>query len=82
MSKHQKHDSNHNVRGIKIEVYNNDVNKALRKLKKKLSDDGIFQTLRKREYYESKGTKRRLEKQAAIRRYKKNQIKQQIQRGY
>jgi len=35
--------------------------------------------LRKREYFESKGTKRRLEKQAAIRRYKKKRLKEQDQ---
>jgi len=62
-------------RGLAVDVHNNDITKALRKLKKKIADDGILQELRKREYYESRGTKRRLEKQAAIRRYKRNRIK-------
>lgn len=75
MSKHQ--DNNNNLKGFKVEVFNNDLGKALRKLKKKLSDDGIFQELRQREFYQSKGTKRRLAKLAAIRRYKKQRIKDQ-----
>lgn len=75
MSKHQ--DNNNNLKGFKVEVFNNDLGKALRKLKKKLSDDGIFQELRQREFYQSKGTKRRLAKLAAIRRYKKNISKSQ-----
>lgn len=73
MSKHSK--TSDILKGTTTEVYNNDLNKALRKLKKKLSDDGIFQTLRNREYFESKGTKRRKAKLAAIRRFKKNLAK-------
>lgn len=69
-------------KGLKVEVFNNDINKALRKLKKKIADDGILQDLRAREYYESKGTRRRKAKEAAIRRYKKNIAKQVAQRGY
>ena len=52
--------------GLKVIVHNNDVSKALRKFKKKIAEDGILQELRKREFYESKGTKRRKEKEAAI----------------
>ena len=63
--------------GLKVIVHNNDINKALRKFKKKVAEDGVLQLLRKREYYESKGTKRRLEKQAAIRRYKRQRAKDQ-----
>jgi ribosomal protein S21 len=62
---------NDTTRGIRIDVYNNDVSRALRKLKKKLAEDGIFQDLKNREYFESKGTKRRKAKEAAIRRHKK-----------
>jgi ribosomal protein S21 len=60
---------------MSVEVRNNDVPRALRKLKKKLADDGVFQTLRQREAFESKGTKKRKAKKAAISRYKKNQLK-------
>lgn len=75
MSRHQKESDN--LKGLQVDVYNNDINKALRKLKKKLADDGIFQVLRTREYFQSKGEKRRLDKLAAIRRYKKQRIKDQ-----
>lgn len=69
-------------KGLQVEVYNNDINKALRKLKKKLADDGIMQDIRKREFYQSRGEKRRLAKKAATRRFKKNQEKLKVQRGY
>lgn len=62
--------------GMRVEVRDNDITKALRKFKKKLADDGLLQELRKREYYESKGTKRRKAKEAAIRRYKRLRAKQ------
>jgi small subunit ribosomal protein S21 len=74
MSRHNKKESI--LQGLYVEVRNNDVNKALRKFKKKVAEDGILQDLRKREYFESTGTKRRLEKQAAIRRYKKKRLKE------
>jgi len=67
----RNNNSDFNKRGLSVDVHNNDVNKALRKLKKKIAEDGLQQELRKREYYQSKGTKRRLEKEAAIRRYKR-----------
>ena len=65
------------LNGIYVEVKNGDFQKAYRKFKKKLADDGILQDIRKKEYFVSKGTKRRLEKQAAIRRYQKNRAKDQ-----
>jgi len=73
MSKHQE--TGTNLKGSKIEVYNGDVNKAMRKLKKRLVEDGLFQTLRAREFYESRGTKRRKAKEAAIRRFKRQRAK-------
>ena len=68
--------------GIYVQVQNNDVNKALRKLKKKIAEEGLVQELKKREFYESKGTRRRKEKEAAIRRHKRNLAKQKSQLGY
>lgn len=74
MSKHAKEQ---NSKGTKVEVYNNDIAKALRKLKKRLAEDGMMQELRAREFYESRGTKRRKAKEAATRRLKKQRIKDQ-----
>lgn len=65
------------ISGLRVEVRNNDIGRAMRKLKKKIAEDGILQELRNREFFESKGTKRRLAKQAAIRRYKKQRAKDQ-----
>ena len=65
------------LQGLYVEVRNGDFAKALRKFKKKITDDGILQDLRSKEYFVSKGTKRRLDKLAAIRRYKKNKSKDQ-----
>jgi len=75
MSKHDE--KNGLITGSRVEVRNNDFGKALRRFKKKMAEDGILQELRSREFYQSKGTKRRLDKQAAIRRYKKQRIKDQ-----
>ena len=67
---------------MKVEVRNNNVDKALRILKKKLQQDGIFNELREREHYTSKGEKKRHAKAAAIRRLKKERKKQLDELGY
>ena len=54
-----------------IEVRNNNVEGALRVLKKKLQDDGIFNDLRNREAFMSKGEKRSRAKAAGKRRAQK-----------
>lgn len=69
--------TNDGPKGSLVIVQNNDFGKALRKFKKKIVEDGILQELRNREYYESKGTKRRKAKEAAIRRYKRQRLKDQ-----
>ena len=56
---------------MKVDVRNNNVDQALRVLKKKLQLDGLFNELREREHYVSKSEKRRRSKAAAIRRQKK-----------
>ena len=56
---------------MRIEVRNNNVDQAMRVLKKKLQLDGLFNDLREREHYVSKSEKRRRSKAAAIRRQKK-----------
>ena len=60
-------------KGLYVEVHNNDVNRALRKLKKTIQNEGIFQTLREREFYQSKGTKRKKAKARAVKRWQKKQ---------
>ena len=65
-----------------VTVRNGDVNGALRVLKKKLIKEGVFQELRERTYYESRGTKRRKAKAAAARRYKRKMQKRFEELGY
>ena len=67
---------------MRIEVRNNNVEKAMRILKKKLTEDGFFNELREREFYMSKGEKRRKERAAATRRQKRNLEKRMIEQGY
>ena len=58
-------------KGTRIEVYNNDVTKALRKLKKVVQAEGIFQTLRDRERFEKPSVKRKKEQARAVKRWQK-----------
>ena len=65
-----------------VDVRNNNVDQALRILKKKLQMDGMFNELREREHFSSKGDKRRHAKAAGIRRCKKEQKKRQEELGF
>lgn len=56
-----------NLQGRKLSVKDGNVDKALRKLKKKMADSGIFQELQKRERY----TKPSIEKKLALSQAKK-----------
>ena len=44
---------------MRVEVRNNNVDKAIRILKKKLTEEGMFNELREREFYETKGQRKR-----------------------
>jgi ribosomal protein S21 len=72
------HQTDSYPKGLRVEVHNNDLTKALRKLKKKIADDGIMQDIKNKEFFESKSLKRRKAKEAAIRRYKKTQKMQDL----
>ena len=54
-----------------VEVRNNDVNKALRILKKRMQNEGLFNEMRDRTFFQSRGEKRRLAKAAGRRRWLK-----------
>ena len=59
-----------------------DVNGALRVLKKKLMKEGLFQELRERSYYQTKGEKRRRAKAAGKRRWQRKVEKRKQELGY
>ena len=66
---------------MRVDVRNNNVDQALRILKKKLLLDGLFNELREREHFVSKGDKRRRAKAAGIRRLKKENKKRREELG-
>jgi small subunit ribosomal protein S21 len=59
--------------GITVEVRNNNVEKALRVLKKKLIKSGQMKELKERQYYQKPSFKKREKKKEGIRKYKKEQ---------
>lgn len=61
------------LKGISVTVRNNDVNGALRILKKKVQRENLLRDLAEREHYTKPSIKRRMKKQAAIIRWKKKQ---------
>lgn len=68
--------------GTYVEVRNNNVDGALRILKKKLQKEGFYSELRGREFYRSRGEKRRLAKAAGRKRHLKALKKRMDDLGY
>jgi small subunit ribosomal protein S21 len=58
-------------KGLYVTVINNDVNRALRKLKKKINNDGLLKELRERQHFEKPSAKRKKAKAAARKRWLK-----------
>jgi small subunit ribosomal protein S21 len=71
-------DKNQFLNGSIVVVVNDNVEKALRKLKKKVQESGILQELREREQYEKPTTARKRAKNAARRRWKKKLESEQL----
>ena len=68
------------MEGLQVDVYNNNVDKALRILKKKVKDANLFLDLKKKQYYEKPSKKRREKKNLAILRNKYKVEKEQKNR--
>ena len=58
---------------IEVRVFNNNVEKAIRVLKKKMLKDGIIKELKQRRYYEKPSEMRLRENKENIRRWRKAQ---------
>jgi len=58
---------------LNIPVVKGNINKALKQFKKKFRDTQVLKELRERKNYTKKSLKRRIEKDEAIRRHKKQQ---------
>lgn len=60
---------------MKIYVKNNDVSRALRVLKKKLTEEGDLREMRERQHFVSAGEQRRMDEKAGRRRWLKKRVK-------
>ena len=60
-------------RGLTVEVHNNNINKAWRRLKKMVQEDGLLQTLRDKERYTKPSARRRKARDMARKRWLKKQ---------
>ena len=65
------------LQGLQVEVYEGQVEKALRILKKKVKESNLFLDLRKKAYYEKPSKLRREKKNLAILRNKYNLQKEE-----
>ena len=72
----------YNKPGLTVKVHDNNLDKAMRVLKNKLQQDGIFNKLREKEFFMSKGEKGRRAKAAGRRRLKKDEEKRLEEHGF
>ena len=68
--------------GLTVGVRGDDVTKALRILKKRMQNEGIFNEMRERVSFQTRSEKKRLAKAAGRRRWLKDREKQIETRGY
>lgn len=68
-------------RGNKVIVIDGNVDQALRKFKKKVSNSGLIDDIKKNEFYEKPTNKRKVKKAMAIKREKKRQAAELGHRG-
>jgi small subunit ribosomal protein S21 len=66
------------LQGLRVIVMHDNVEKAIRKLKKRVQEFGLLQELRDREHYEKPTTARKRAKSAAKRRWQKKVAGEQL----
>lgn len=66
------------LRGTTVVVKDDNVERALRKFKKKIAESGLLNHLRDREFYEKPTTIRKRKKSVARNRWKKKLLEQQF----
>ena len=66
---------------IEVTVRDNNVEKALRVLKKKLQKDGLFRELRMRQFYEKPSLKRQRKLKESLRRIAKDKRLKRLREG-
>jgi len=67
--------------GLKVKVYNNNIDSAMRVLKKKLQKDGLFRELRLRQHYEKPSLKRQRKLKESLRRIAKEKRLKRLKEG-
>jgi len=67
---------------VQVYVRDNDVNGAIRVLKKKMQREGTFREMKRRRSYEKPSERRAREKAEAVRRYRKAMRKRLEREGY
>jgi len=70
------------IKGLAVEVRNGDVNQALRKFKKKVTESGILQEVRERQEFTKPSVKRAKAKAAGRARHLKKMQKRKNDLGY
>ena len=66
---------------MQVQVRDNNVDQALRVLKKRLQREGVFREMKLRKYYEKPSAPSARDKAEAVRRSRKNARKQAIREG-
>ena len=66
------------IRGKAVIVKDDNVDRALRKFKKKIAESGLLNELRDREFYEKPTTSRKRQKSSAVNRWNKKLASQQL----
>jgi len=67
---------------IEVQVRGNNVEKAMRVLKKKLLKDGLMRELKERQHYSKPSAVKREAKKQQIRRFKKEQKLKTLKEGF
>jgi small subunit ribosomal protein S21 len=67
---------------VEVTVRDNNVDQALRALKKKMQREGVYREMKMRRHFEKPSEKRVREKSEAIRRYRKLMRKRMEREGY
>jgi len=67
-----------NLKGRSVTVVDGNVEKALRKFKKKVQAAGVLNDVRDREHYVKPTTERKLKRNAARKRWEKQLVSQQL----
>ncbi len=67
---------------MQVSVRDNNVDQALRALKKKMQREGVYREMKMRRSYEKPSEKRAREKAEAVRRYRKMMRKRMEREGY